>query len=109
MLASAEMPGAQWFPGTLVNYAERAFRDETTPRSRSSPAARTARTRTWSWGELRAQTQRIAAGLRKLGVETGDRVAAYLPNIPETVAAFLAAASLGAVWSSCSPDFGPRA
>ena len=62
----------------------------------------------WSWGELRELTQRIAAGLRALGVERGDRVVAYMPNIPETAAAFLACASIGAVWSSCSPDFGAR-
>jgi acetoacetyl-CoA synthetase len=62
----------------------------------------------WTWGELRALTQRIAAGLRAMGVERGDRVVAYMPNIPETAAAFLACASLGAIWSSCSPDFGAR-
>ena len=62
----------------------------------------------WTWGELREQTARIAAGLRRLGVGPGDRVAAYLPNIPETVAAFLATASLGAVWSSAAPEFGAR-
>ena len=62
----------------------------------------------WTWGELRALTRRIAAGLRAQGVGRGDRVVAYMPNIPETAAAFLACASLGAVWSSCSPDFGAR-
>ena len=62
----------------------------------------------WTWGELRSLTARIAAGLRALGVGRGDRVVAYMPNIPETAAAFLACASLGAVWSSCSPDFGAR-
>ena len=61
-----------------------------------------------TWGELREQTARIQAGLRALGVGRGDRVAAYLPNIPEAVAAFLATAGLGAIWSSCSPDFGAR-
>ena len=60
-----------------------------------------------SWGELRAQVAAVAAGLRALGVEPGDRVVAYLPNIPEAIVAFLATASIGAVWSSCSPDFGP--
>ena len=61
-----------------------------------------------TWGELREQVARIAGGLRALGVERGDRVAAYMPNIPEAIAAFLATASIGAVWSSCSPDFGAR-
>ena len=59
-------------------------------------------------GELREEVARLAAGLRALGVEPGDRVVAYLPNIPEAVAAFLACASIGAIWSSCSPDFGAR-
>ena len=62
----------------------------------------------WTWDELREQTARVAAGLRAMGIERGDRVVAYMPNIPETIAAFLAVASLGAVWSSCSPDFGAR-
>ena len=61
-----------------------------------------------TWGELRAATARVAAGLRGLGVTRGDRVAAYLPNIPEAAIAFLACASIGAIWSSCSPDFGAR-
>ena len=59
-----------------------------------------------SWDELREQTARCAAGLRRLGVGPGDRVAAYMPNVPETVVAFLACASIGAVWSSCAPEFG---
>jgi acetoacetyl-CoA synthetase len=64
---------------------------------------------TWTWGRLRAEVARIAAGLRADGVRAGDRVVAYLPNVPEAIAGVLAAASVGAVWSSCSPDFGPRA
>ena len=62
----------------------------------------------WTWGELRAETASVAAGLRACGVGPGDRVAAYMPNIPETVAAFLACASIGAVWSSAAPEFGAR-
>jgi acetoacetyl-CoA synthetase len=107
VLASREMPGAQWFPGTQVNYAEHAFRGE-----KAGPAiiagGEDREDAEWSWAELRELTARIAAGLRALGVGKGDRVVAYLPNIPETAAAFLACASLGAIWSSCSPDFGPR-
>src|SRR5688500_6101966 len=108
VLASSEMPGAQWFPGTLVNYAERAFQGRDDDTLAIIAGGEDREDAHITWGELRAQTQRFAAGLRKLGVERGDRVAGYLPNIPETVAAFLAAASLGAVWSSCSLDFGPR-
>src|SRR5439155_21231907 len=62
----------------------------------------------WTWGRLQAETAAIAAGLRARGVGPGDRVAAYMPNIPETVAALLACASLGAVWSSAAPEFGAR-
>src|SRR5687768_4922008 len=108
VLASDEMPGAQWFPGTLVNYAERAFAGRDDDALAIIAGGEDREDASITWGELRAQTQRFAAGLRKLGVERGDRVAGYLPNVPETVAAFLATASLGAVWSSCSPDFGPR-
>src|SRR4051794_8570821 len=108
VLESREMPGATWFPGTTINYAEHAFRG----RSDDAPAliagGEDREDVSWSWGELRALTQRIAAGLRAQGVGRGDRVVAYMPNIPETAAAFLACASLGAVWSSCSPDFGAR-
>src|SRR5205823_11203365 len=62
----------------------------------------------WTWGDLRRETARVRAGLTARGVGAGDRVAAYLPNIPETVAAFLATASLGAIWSSAPPEFGAR-
>jgi acetoacetyl-CoA synthetase len=108
VLGRREMPGAEWFPGTTVNYARHIFRGKDdsavaiVSRSELRPTAEL------TWAELREQVERAAAGLRALGVQRGDRVVAYLPNIPETVVAFLAAASLGAVWSSCSPDFGPR-
>ncbi len=108
MLASKEMPGAQWFPGTLVNYAEHAFRGKDDSAVAIVAGGEDREDAEWTWGDLRASTRRIAAGLRALGVERGDRVVAYMPNIPETAAAFLACASLGAVWSSCSPDFGAR-
>src|SRR4051794_32160328 len=106
VLASEQMPGAQWFPGTQVNYAEQVFRDKDGLALIAGGEDRA--DVEWSWAQLRALTARIATGLRALGVQRGDRVAAYMPNIPETAAAFLACASLGAVWSSCSPDFGPR-
>jgi len=108
VLASAEMPGAEWFPGAQVNYAEHVFRGKDPDALAIVHASELREQAELTWGELRAQAARIAAGLRALGVERGDRVAAYMPNIPEAVAAFLATASLGAVWSSCSPDFGAR-
>jgi acetoacetyl-CoA synthetase len=106
VLADDSMPGAVWFPGAEVNYAEHALRDKPDDRVVLIHASELRELDEWTWGELREQVQRIAAGLRGLGVERGDRVVAYMPNLPETVAAFLAVASLGAVWSSCSPDFG---
>src|SRR3954454_21344836 len=106
VLASDQMPGAQWFPGTQVNYAEHVFRAKEGVAIVAGGEDR--EDEEWSWSRLRELTARIAAGLRALGVERGDRVVAYMPNIPETAAAFLACASLGAIWSSCSPDFGPR-
>jgi acetoacetyl-CoA synthetase len=106
VLGSTEMPGAEWFPGASVNYAEHLFRgkdDETVAIVHASELRELSE---WTWGDLRRETARMAARLRALDVKRGDRVAAYMPNLPETVAAFLATASLGAVWSSCSPDFG---
>ena len=102
------MPGAVWFPGAQVNYAEHLFRGKDPDAVAIVHASELRELGEVTWGELREQTARIAAGLRALGVERGDRVAAYMPNIPETIAAFLATASIGAVWSSCSPDFGAR-
>src|SRR4051812_29112366 len=108
VLASREMPGAQWFPGTQVNYAEHAFRGRADDALALVAGGESREDAEWTWGELREQAARIAAGLRRLGVQRGDRVVAYMPNIPERAGAFLATASLGAVWSSCSPDFGAR-
>jgi len=108
VLADASMPGARWFPGARLNYAERLFRGKPDDRSAILHASELRPLAQWTWGELREQTGRIRAGLRARGVGRGDRVAAYLPNVPETVAAFLATASLGAVWSSAAPEFGAR-
>ena len=107
VLGQRTMPGAQWFPGAQLNYTEHALsRNDEHPaivfRNESGDA------RTLTYAELHRQVASVAAGLRDLGVAQGDRVAAYLPNIPEAVVAFLATASIGAVWSSCSPDFGAR-
>ena len=108
VLASRAMPGATWFPGTQLNYAEHAFRDRDDDAPAIIAGGEDRDDAEWTWGDLRALTRRIAAGLRALGVGRGDRVVAYMPNIAETAAGFLACASLGAIWSSCSPDFGAR-
>ncbi|HEY5942460.1 MAG TPA: acetoacetate--CoA ligase [Solirubrobacterales bacterium] len=107
VLGSREMPGAKWFPGTRLNYAEHVFAGKDDGETAILHASELRELDQLSWGELRRQVAATAAGLRDLGVEPGDRVVAYLPNIPEAIVAFLATASIGAVWSSCSPDFGP--
>ena len=108
VLGRREMPGAQWFPGSRLSYAEHFFRGPDDDAVAIRHASELRELSQWTWGELREQTARIAAGLRALGVGPGDRVAAYMPNIPETIAAFLATASIGAVWSSAAPEFGAR-
>jgi len=107
VLGNREMPGAEWFPGTRLNYAEHVFTGKEDDEVAILHASELRELEEMSWGELRRQVAATAAGLRALGVERGDRVVAYMPNIPEAIVAFLAAASIGAVWSSCSPDFGP--
>ncbi len=107
---SATLPGARWCPGATLNYAEHALRPGPDPGGQVAVVAHS-QTRgpiTWTRAELRDQVARARQGLLRLGVGPGDRVVAYLPNIPETLVAFLAAASLGAVWSSCAPEFGTR-
>jgi acetoacetyl-CoA synthetase len=108
VLGGREMPGAVWFEGAQVSYPEHLFRGRDPDALAIVHASELRELSEVSWGELRSQVAGIVAGLRALGVGRGDRVAAYLPNIPEAVAAFLACASIGAVWSSCSPDFGAR-
>ena len=108
VLGSREMPGAEWFPGAQVSYPEHLFRGKDPDALAIVHASELREQADLTWGELHEQVARIAGGLRALGVGRGDSVAAYIPNIPEAVAAFLATASLGAVWSSCSPDFGAR-
>lgn len=139
VLSDRQMPGARWFPGAQVNYTQHIFRNmrddapaliyqsETVdfrekkqePRSKSQETNLANQTqkddiqnlklRELGWQTLYAQTAAMAAALQAMGVGVGDRVVAYAPNIPETLVAFLAAASLGAVWSSCSPDIGAGA
>jgi acetoacetyl-CoA synthetase len=108
VLGRREMPGAEWFPGAELSYAEHLFRGKPDDRLAIVHASELRPQQEMTWGELRALTAAIAGGLRKLGVERGDRVVAYLPNIPEAVAALMACASIGAIWSSCSPDFGAQ-
>ncbi|HEV3054026.1 MAG TPA: AMP-binding protein, partial [Solirubrobacteraceae bacterium] len=108
MLTRREMPGAEWFPGAYLSYPEHIFRSKPDDQVAIRFASELRPLDAWTWEELRAQTAAIANGLRALGVVRGDRVAAYMPNIPETVAAFLAVSSLGAVWSSAAPEFGSR-
>jgi len=112
VLGRRAMPGAEWLPGATLNYAEHAVglldsgddADEVAVLAYSQTRDRVELT----WGELREQVARARAGLARLGVGRGDRVVAYLPNVPETLVAFLATASLGAVWASCAPEFGAR-
>src|SRR3712207_3800099 len=109
-LADARMPGARWFPGAALNYAEHVLRmpgladDDPVVLAYSQTRAPV----TLTAAQLREQVRRVRAGLRRLGVRAGDRVAAYAPNIPETYVLMLATASLGAVFSSCAPEFGAR-
>jgi acetoacetyl-CoA synthetase len=109
VLGSRTMPGAEWFPGARLNYAEHLVgaaedgdRVAVLARSQTRPSLEL------TFGELRAQVARARAGLQRLGVGPGDRVVAYLPNIPETLVAFIATASLGAIWAACAPEFGTR-
>jgi acetoacetyl-CoA synthetase len=108
VLGRRQMPGAEWFPGARLNYAEHVFRNARTGevalyyRSESSPV------RSMTWDELSAKTATLAARMRSLGVEAGDRVGSVLPNTPTAVIAMLATVAIGAIWSSCSPDFGAR-
>src|SRR5687768_15741790 len=104
------MPGVRWFTGATLNYADQALAPgEPRPNDVAVIAVSQTRDRIeLTWAELADAVRRAAAGLRRLGVGQGDRVVAYAPNIPETLVAFLAAASLGAVWSSVAPEFGVR-
>jgi acetoacetyl-CoA synthetase len=106
VLSSHAMPGAQWFAGASLNFAEHIFRGRSDARPALLAADEQRDPRALSWADLEARVASVAAYLRGLGVAPGDRVVAYLPNIPEALVAFLAASAIGAVWSSCSPDFG---
>ncbi|MEO6016819.1 MAG: AMP-binding protein, partial [Polaromonas sp.] len=118
VLGRRSMPGAEWFPGAQGNYAQQVFRHVTAAEAAGVPAivshgeqslASGAPAREMGWTEMRRQAASLALHLKAQGVQPGDCVAAYLPNTPETMVAFLATASIGAVWSVCAPDMGTRA
>jgi acetoacetyl-CoA synthetase len=108
VIDAAQMPGTKWFVDARLNYAEHILRHDG-----DSPAivarSQTRAPSSLTWDQLREQVGRARAGLQRLGVTRGDRVAAYLPNVPETIIGFLATASLGAIWTSCAPEFGVQA
>lgn len=109
VLADAAMPGAKWFPGAEVNYVDQVMVHVTDQRPAILYASETESLREMGWHELRNRVAAVAAHLRARGIKPGDRVVAYAPNTPETLIAFLAAVSLGAVWSICAPDMGLQA
>ncbi len=106
VLKDRQMPGAQWFPGARLNYVEQIFRNRSPQNSALIYGREGERPESMSWAVLENQVARLGRTFRAMGIGYGDRVAAYLPNVPETLVAFLATASVGAIWSVCSPDFG---
>ncbi|RSZ31873.1 MULTISPECIES: acetoacetate--CoA ligase [unclassified Variovorax] len=113
VLAESRMPGARWFPGAQVNYAREVLRHVDAAHAAGMPAIvsdnELGQVREMSWPEMRRQVASVALTLKSLGVQRGDRVAAYMPNVPETMVAFLACSSIGAIWSVCAPDMGTAA
>ncbi len=113
VLAKNAMPGATWFPGAQLNYARQVLRHAEPAHAAGLPALisenEKGQVRELSWPELKRQVAALALHLKAQGVQPGDKLAAYLPNIPETIVAFLATASIGAVWSVCAPDMGSNA
>jgi acetoacetyl-CoA synthetase len=108
VIGKSSMPGAEWFPGARLNYAQHALRHEAPGKAALLYLNERTALKEMSWPELAGKVRIFATQLRKLGVRPGDRVVACLPNIPEAVIGVLATASIGAIWSSCGPDFGPR-
>ena len=108
VLASAAMPGAQWFPGARLNYAQHMLRRERPGTDALLYGSETAPLTGMPWETLAGQVRILATELRSMGIRPGDRVASYLPNIPQALIAMLATTSIGAIWTSCSPDFGWR-
>ena len=108
VLGSHEMPGATWFEGAELNYAENLLAGRNAGEVAVLHTSELRELASLTWGDLSGQVAAAAAGLRELGVTRGDRVVAYMPNIPETLVAFLAVSSIGAIWSSAAPEFGAR-
>lgn len=108
VLADSSMPGSKWFPDARVNYTARVFSNATDNRPAIIFQGETTELQEISWTELESDVAALANHLQRLGVEPGDRVVAFLPNTPEAVTAFLASASIGAVWSMCAPDLGAQ-
>src|SRR4051812_14868087 len=108
VLAERTMPGARWFPGARLNFAEHVLRNERPGAPALLAVSETSPVREVPWAEFARQVRRLAGHLRERGVRPGDRVVAYLPNVPEAIVAMLACAAVGAVWATCSPDFGAR-
>jgi acetoacetyl-CoA synthetase len=108
VLGSRAMPGAQWFPGARLNYAEHVLRSERPGTDALLHASETRPLAGLPWEEFSGQVRILGTRLRELGVRPGDRVVSIMPNIPQTVIAMLATTSVGAIWASCSPDFGWR-
>jgi acetoacetyl-CoA synthetase len=108
-LASEAMPGAEWFPGSTLNYVDQVFTGRPADEVALVEVTEDGHSAELTWAELERRTGQVAAALRDLGVEQGDRVAGYLPNASAAVVAFLATASLGAVWSACGPDYAAAA
>lgn len=106
VLKNEIMPGADWFTGSTLNYAEHILRNVKKDKTAIYYSSENQPLSEMSWSELMQKTASVAAYLRGKGVKKGDRVVAYMPNIPETIIAFLATASIGAIWSSCAPEFG---
>ena len=113
VLAEDRMPGARWFQGAQFNYAQQVFRHVEPAHAAGFPAIvshnEKGQQRELSWPELRRQVAALALHLQAHGLQPGDRVAAYLPNIPEAMVAFLAVVSIGGIWSICAPDMGTNA
>jgi acetoacetyl-CoA synthetase len=108
VLGKRTMPGAEWFPGARLNYAEHALLHERAGADALLYLSERTDLTALSWTDLGAQVRRLATRMRALGLKRGDRVVAYLPNTPEAIIAMLATVSIGAIWASCGPDFGPR-
>jgi len=108
VLGRREMPGAEWFPGARLNYAAQALRHERPGEDAIVHLSERQPLKSMSWTEFARQVRVLATWMRSIGIQPGDRVVAYLPNTPEAIVGMYATASIGAVWSSCGPDFGAR-